>query len=154
MTWIILVARHDKIELLGSNNVYCIQLWELDTATATATALYQVWEEGHKWLFPSDCNSRYVKTKGFIDTPSRRYRKGAKLRVQHLLTDVVGVIYDWMWMLNAEFKQNLVTKFTLKVFSRSLVLIIRLIYLDTSLSSKAREVTAYLLACEKIPIAK
>ena len=57
-------------------------------------------------------------------------------------------------MLNADFRQNLVTKYTLKVFSWSLVLTIRLIYLDTSLSSKAREVTANLLAGEKILIAK
>ena len=57
-------------------------------------------------------------------------------------------------MLNADFRQNLVTKYTLKVFSWSLVLTIRLIYLDTSLNSKAREVTANLLAVEKILIAK
>ena len=57
-------------------------------------------------------------------------------------------------MLNADFRQNVVTKDTLKVFSWSLVLAIRLVYLKISLSSKAREVTANLLACEKIPIAK
>ena len=57
-------------------------------------------------------------------------------------------------MLNANFRQNLVTKYTLKVFSGSLVLTITAIYLDTSLSSKAREVTANLLAGEKILIAK
>ena len=57
-------------------------------------------------------------------------------------------------MLNADFRENLVTEYTLKVFSWSLVLTIRLIYLDTSLSSKAREVTANLLAGEEIFIAK
>ena len=57
-------------------------------------------------------------------------------------------------MLNADFRLNLVTKYTLKVFSWSLFLTIRLIYQDTSPSSKAREVTANLLAGEKILIAK
>ena len=130
-----------KSSCQASNNMYSIQLWAL----ATATALYQVWQQGHKWLFPFDCNFRYVKTKGFTDTPQHWCRKGAKL---------VGVICDWMWMLNADFKQNLVTKYTLKVSSWSLILTIRLIYLNTSLSSKAREVTANLLAGEKILKAK
>lgn len=50
-------------------------------------------------------------------------------------------------MLNAGFRQSLVTiKYNLKVFSWSLVLTIRLVYLDTLLSSKAREVTANLLS--------
>ena len=57
-------------------------------------------------------------------------------------------------MLNAVFRKNIVTKYALKVFSWSLVLTIRLIYLDTSLSSKAREVTANLLAGAKILVAK
>ena len=52
-------------------------------------------------------------------------------------------------MLNGNLRQNLVTKYTLKVFSYSLVLIIMLICLDSSLNSKTREVTANLLAFEK-----
>ena len=55
-------------------------------------------------------------------------------------------------MLNADFRQHLVIKYTLKVFSWSLVLTIRLIYLDTSFSSKGREETVNLLAGEKILI--
>ena len=66
-----------KSSCQASNNMYSIQLWAL----ATATALDQVWQQGHKWLFPFDCNFRYVKTKGFTDTPQHWYRKGAKLGV-------------------------------------------------------------------------
>ena len=41
MTRIALVAKYHKIKLPGSNNMYRTQLWAL----ATATALYQVWEQ-------------------------------------------------------------------------------------------------------------
>ena len=56
-------------------------------------------------------------------------------------------------MLNADFRQNSITKHTVRVFSWSLVLAMnKLIYMDTSLSSKAREVTAHLVAREKIAV--
>ena len=51
-----------------------------------------------------------------------------------------------MGMLDADLRQNLVPKHTLKVFSWTLVFAIRLVHLDTSLCSKARKVTANLLA--------
>ena len=58
-------------------------------------------------------------------------------------------------MLNADFRQSIVTKHTVKVFSWSLVLAMnKLIYMDTSLSSKAREVTAHLVAREEIAVAE
>ena len=41
MTRIIVMAKYDKIELPGSNNMYCTQLWAL----TTTKALYQVWEQ-------------------------------------------------------------------------------------------------------------
>ena len=47
MTRIVLVARYDEIKLPGSNNMHRIQL----RALVTDTALYQVWEQGHKWFF-------------------------------------------------------------------------------------------------------
>ena len=55
-------------------------------------------------------------------------------------------------MLYDDFRQNPVPKHMLKVFFWSLVLAIKLVLLDISLGSKAREVTANLLACEKIAI--
>ena len=55
-------------------------------------------------------------------------------------------------MLDAHFRQTLVPQHILKVFTCSFILAIRLVYLNTSLSSKARGVTANLLAREEIAI--
>ena len=58
-----------------------------------------------------------------------------------------------MLILNADFRQNIVTKHTVRAFSWSLVLAMnKKIYMDTSLSSMAREVTAHLVDREKIAV--
>ena len=55
-------------------------------------------------------------------------------------------------MLDAHFRQNLVPQHILKVFTSNFILAIRLVYLNTSVSSKATEVTTNLLALKKIAI--